>query len=256
MNIENIDNNVSVVIGSCLINQKKFDCLSKVLENLRYFLPNVEIIIGFDNVGPNDSQKEILDKYTNLIHFTHKKGLGFTFNEGARLSRNDIILQTEDDWIIKNKYLNTQEDVKKLVFNSCFVLTKYPNSCVRLDGGMFDEIGGSNGYPLGWKTHNETSFNYYEFNLPSKEQMDSNPWLHYAFTNHPHLKFKKSTLDYPYPENVNPAILENEYSVSWILRLNPIYYVSINEESVKVCGPINPDKNIFKHIGYEFSYRI
>lgn len=252
----NIDNNISIVIGSCLIHQKKFDCLCKVLDNLNHFLPGVEIIVGFDNVGPNKLQEEILNKYKNVTHFTHKKGLGFSFNEGTRLSKNDIILQTEDDWIIQNKYLNTQQDVNNLLFKCSLVLQKHPNSCVRLDGGMFDEIGGHNGYPLGWKKHRYgSSFNYYEYNLPSKEQIDDNGWLHYAFCNHPHMKFKKSTLDYPYPECVNPAILENEYSVSWILRSYPIFYVPINEESIKVFGPTNPDKNIFKHIGSDCSYR-
>jgi len=167
---DNIDEYVSIIISSCLINQGKFDCLQKVISNLQFFLPKSEIIIGFDKVGPNNQQKELLDSYSNVQHFTHTKGLGFSFNEGNRISKNNIIIQTEDDWIIDNKYLTTENDFKILIFN-CFLVLNYDNlSCIRLDGGMFDEIGGSNGYPLGWTKHNyKNKFNYYRYNLPTKE---------------------------------------------------------------------------------------
>jgi len=254
--LNNVDCNISIIISSCLINQGKFSCVIDVLKNLKYFLPNSEIIIGFDKVGPDDFQKIELDNFTNVLYFTHSKGLGFSFNQGAKLSKQHIILQTEDDWIIDNKYLKTKEDFMKLLFNCCQVLFKYNSSCVKLDGGMFDEIGGSNGYPLGWiKNQYEDKFYYYEYNLPTKEEMDKNWWLHYAFSNHPHLKLKNSVIENPYPEDLDPGTLENNYSTNWILRLNPIFYVPINEESIKICGITNADKNIFKHIGYEYSYR-
>jgi hypothetical protein len=258
MNKDNINDNVSVVISSCLVNSGKFNCLHNVIDNLRYFLPDIEIIIGFDKVGPNNDQKEILNSYTNLVYFTHAKGLGFSFNEGSRLSKHKIVLQIEDDWIISNRYLENSNDVKILLFNCYLVLNKYKNThaCVRLDGGMFDEIGGSDGYPLGSVKHQyNNKFIYYEYNLPTEQQMNDNWWLHYAFSNHPHLKFKNTTLSNPYPEDIDPGSLENTYSVEWILKNYPIFYIPINEESIKVCGITNPDKNIFKHIGYEFSYR-
>ena len=257
VNLNNIDNHISVVISSCLINQGKIKCLIEVLKNLNYFLPNSEIIIGFDKVGPNDLQKKELDILKNVSYFTHSKGLGFSFNEGARLSKRNIILQTEDDWIVDNKYLKTKEDFMVLLFNCWQILFKHKTCCVKLDGGMFDEIGGSSGYPLGWIKHQyEDKFYYYEYNLPTKQEMDNNWWLHYAFSNHPHLKLKHSVIEHPYPEDVDPGTLENTYSTDWILRLQPIFYVPINEESIKICGITNPDKNIFKHIGYEFSYRL
>ena len=247
---------ISIVISSCLINQGKFDCLHRVIENLKYFLPNSDIVIGFDKVGPNELQKEVLNNYNNTSYFIHSKGLGYSFNQGNKLCKHDIILQTEDDWIIDNKYLITENDVKTLLFNCCLVLNKYKKSCVRLDGGMFDEIGGSDGYPLGWIKHKyENKFFYYEYNLPNEEQIYSNFWLKYAFSNHPHLKFKNMTLENPYPEDIDPGQTENNYAIEWILNSNPIFYVPINEISIQVAGWTNPDKNIFKHIGSHVSYR-
>jgi hypothetical protein len=255
-NIYNLDKYISIVISSCLINQGKFNCLTKVLKNFNYFLPNSNIIIGFDKVGPDDFQEKELSNFTNVSYFTHSKGLGFSFNEGAKLCKQNIILQTEDDWIIDNKYLTTKEDFMTLLLKCCQVLFKYNSSCVKLDGGMFDEIGGSNGYPLGWIRHCYNDIIYYEYNLPTKEEMKKNWWLHYAFSNHPHLKLKESVIEFPYPEEVDPGTLENDYFTDWISTLKPIFYVPINEESIKICGITNPDKNIFKHIGYEFSYRL
>jgi hypothetical protein len=255
INKSNIDKHITTVISSCLLIQEKFDCLIKVIDNINLFLPDTEIIVGFDKIGPNEKQIETLKKNRNLFFFVHQNGLGHSFNYAHQIAKNEIILQIEDDWIIDNKYLETSEDVKKLFFNSYLVLDKHKNCCVRLDGGMFDEIGGSDGYHLGWKRHEENDFTYCSYNLPSKKQMNENHWLHYAFCNHPHLKFKEITLKMPYPEDINPAVLENDYSVKWILENYNIYYVLINEESIK-RGMYNSDKNIFKHIGYEFSYRI
>ena len=249
LDFNNIDHNISIVISSCLLNQGKFNCLIEVINNLKYFLPNSEIIIGFDNIGPNDFQQKLLNEYTNIIYFIHTKGLGFSYNEGIRLSKQNIILQIEDDWIIDNKYLKTEKDVKILLLKCCKILSMNEISCVKLDGGMFDEIGGSDGYPLGWVRHQyKDEFIYYEYNLPTKEEMKNNWWLHYAFSNHPHLKLKNCVIKYPYPENIDPGTLENEYSTNWILLLNPIYYVPINEESIRICGITNPDKNIYKMV--------
>lgn len=252
----NIDKHISVVIASCLINQGKFSCLINSINSIRTFSQNSEIIIGFDKTGPNDLQLKELSVYDNLSHFTHNRGLGYTFNHGNKLAKNDIILQTEDDWIIRNRYLTTPNEFKTLLFKATQVLNKHDNSCVRLDGGMFDEIGGSNGYPLGWNKHRLTeTCKYYSYVLPTRTQMEENIWLHYAFCNHPHLKLKKITVNNPYPENVSPAIVENDYSVNWILNKYNVFYVPINEESIKIRGCTNADKNIFCHIGYEYSYR-
>lgn len=254
---DNIDSNISVVISSCLLIDGKFTCLLKVLDNITYFLPASEIIIGFDKKGPNEYQENILEKYNKLFYFTHNKGLGHTFNYGNQIANYEIILQIEDDWIIDNKYINESGEFTNLLYRGFLILNKYKTCCVRLDGGMFDEIGGSNGYPLGWKTYKyNDEFHYYEFNLPTERQMELNFWLHYAFCNHPHLKFKTITLSHNYPENVNPSILENSYSVKWILNEYNIFYVPINLESLKDgYGVNNPDKNIFKHIGEGYSYR-
>ena len=257
INSSNIDENITVIIGSCLINCGKFDCLLASINNIRTFLPNSEIVIGFDKVGPNDLQMKDIDQYKQLSYFTHNKGLGHTFNHGNQTAKKNIILQTEDDWIIKNKYLSSASDFKKMIFNAFQVINKHNNSCVRLDGGMFDEIGGTDGYPLGWNKHILTeNCNYYSYVLPSGKQMDDDFWLHYAFCNHPHLKLKKITINNPYPEQVSPAIVENNYAVEWILNKFDIFYVPINEESIKICGCTNPDKNIFIHIGNDYSYRI
>lgn len=246
--------NISIIIASCLINQGKFNCLIEVINNIKKFIKNNEIIIGFDKVGPNKKQIDILNKY-NVIYFIHNKGLGYTFNNGSNIASNNIVLQIEDDWIINNKYIKTFNDFD-ILLNKCIqILYKYKECCIRLDGGMFDEIGGNNSYPLGWKKHYYNNFNYYEYNLPTKKEMDNNFWLHYAFSNHPHLKFKNITIKNPYPENVNPGDLENNYSIEWILKKFKIFYVPINEDSIKIHGWTNPDKNIFKHIGDKFSYR-
>lgn len=252
----NVDKHITIIVSSCLSNQGKFSCLINSINNIRTFLQNSEIIIGFDKIGPNDLQMKELNAYYNLSYFTHNNGLGYTFNHGNRLAKNDIILQTEDDWVIQNRYLTTSNEFKTLLFKATQVLNKHNNSCVRLDGGMFDEIGGSSGYPLGWNEHTLTeTCKYYSYILPSRKQMEENIWLHYAFSNHPHLKFKKITINNPYPENVSPAIVENDYSVKWILNKYDIFYVPINEESIKICGWTNPDKNIFIHIGDKYSYR-
>ncbi len=255
VNSDNIDENITVVIASCLIHPEKFNCLLESIESIRVFLPKSEIIVGFDNTGPNDTHTNALNKYDKLFYFTHKRGLGHTFNYGNQIATNNIILQTEDDWIIQNKYMKVEEDFKTLIFQAFQVLMKDNKSCVRLDGGMFDEVGGSESYQLGWDGHVLNDKHYYSFVLPSKKQMEENVWLHYAFCNHPHLKLKTTTTENPYPEYVSPGELENSYSVEWISKKFNIYYVPINEESIKIHGITNPDKNIFKHIGWKFSYR-
>lgn len=110
------------------------------------------------------------------------------------------------------------------------------------------------GYPLGWKWHiHEKGFNYCEYNLPSKEDIQKTPWLCYAFCNHPHLKIKSVTNDFPYPENIEPYKVETQYSTEWVLKQKNVYHVPVFEELI---GLQDSYKSIFKHIGGKFSYRM
>lgn len=251
-----MNKHISVIISSCLVNYNKIKCLFEVLRNINFYLPNSEIIIGFDKKGPNEQDIETINKFKNIYYFEHDKGLGYSFNKGNEIAKNEYILQTEDDWIIQNPLLKTYEDFKNLLSKCIKILEIDESSCVRLDGGMFDEIGGSMGYPLGYQKLNfNNDFFYYKYNLPTDEQMKENNWLKYAFCNHPHLKKREITIKLPYPENVDPGFLENNYSINWIEKLNNIYYVAVNEEIIFPLGIYNGKRNIFRHIGSDFSYR-
>jgi hypothetical protein len=250
INSENIDSNISIIIASCMKIKGKKGCLFEVIKNLKCYLPNSEIIIGFDQEGLNIQDFTELPDTSNITFFNHNRGLGHSWNYGTQIAKNNIILQTEDDWIIHNLNIDKPDKLKDHLFQSLKILLKDINSCVRLDGGMFDEIGGNSEYPLGYKEEILNGFKYYKYNLPNLKELEDNYWLKFAFCNHPHLKFKETTIKFPYIEKINPGELENNYSFNWVKQGLNIYYIKINENKN------NLDKNIFKHIGYEFSYRV
>ena len=255
INIDNIDQNISVVISSCMVDINRKYCLFRTVKNILFYLPNSEIIICFDKKGLNIDEF-IENKITNIKLINHDRGLGHSFNYGSQVSKNNIILQIEDDWIIQNKNILNKTDFKNLLFKCLLVLKEDKQSCVRLDGAMFDEIGGSNSYQNGYTALTNDKFNYYKYNLPTKQQMDNNFWLHYAFCNHPHLKLKENVIKNPYPELCNPGELENKYSTEWILKRNNVYFVPINDECIYPLGTMGSgNRNIFKHIGNDTSYR-
>jgi len=236
MNNYNNGNNLSIIISSYLKLKERFDILKRVIVNFRKYFPKAEIIVMFDKFGVEEMEN--VDKC-----IIHNNGLGYSWNYGIKIAKNDYILQTEDDWIIKN-FININI-INSLVNKSYILLKNDLVECVRLDAAMFSYIGGSDGYPLGYIEKKYEDINYFIYNIPTDEDVKQNGWLKYYFCNHPHLKLKSKLTNFKYKENVRPNIVEYDICKQWRYnKLNCAYINLIN----------NKDKKYVQHIGGKFSY--
>lgn len=236
MNKFNDGENLSIIISSYLGFKERLNILEKVVENLRKYFPKSEIIVLFDKLGV-DSVKGV----NKCI--THKNGLGYSWNHGIEIAKNNYILQTEDDWEIKN-FIN-KDTIDKLITQSFELLNDDKVECIRIDAAMFDKIGGSICYPLGYQKLEHNNIEYWIYNIPTEEDVKKNGWLKYYFCNHPHLKLKSKINSFKYIENERPNIVETDACKQW-------------RDNKWNCGYIdllnNKDKSYFKHKGGKFSY--
>ena len=167
--------NLSVVIASCLNKPEREEYLYKSIESIRkYFGKDIEILIGFDKYG-----REI----ENTKCYIHDKGIGHSWNWGIKESKNEIILQTEDDWIMSNNDISfIMENFEKRI------------EVIKNNGGMF-QLDFINGIRLdswkdGFKEFNEFDYKFYELNKPSLPISWWTDYRAYYYSNHPQLKIK------------------------------------------------------------------
>ena len=89
-------NNISVCIASCLIHKDREVYLDRCISSIKRDFPNAEYLIAFDKKG-----KDIPGCKT----YTHEKGLGHSWNWAITEAKNNLILQTEDDWVTEADFL-------------------------------------------------------------------------------------------------------------------------------------------------------
>lgn len=235
--------NFSIIIASYL--GKKFegdvqrlDVLIVTVKNLRFYFPEAEIIVMFDKVG--------VEKIEGAdICVTHQNGLGYSWNKGMELAKNEYILQTEDDWIIqkKNRPGNLKEDTLLIqnYINKCFnFIDKNKFSCIRLDKGVFTSLPGD---PL---TYNKLENKFYKYNIPSEDLVKKNPWAKYYFCNHPHIKHKNINKIITYKENCPPYEVEEDICCNWRKLELDVFYIPM----------IKDGDELFGHIGGSTSYHM
>ena len=228
--------NLSIIIASYLRFEERLDILKRTIKNLRKYFPLSEIIVLFDKLGIENVEGAD-------ICITHDNGLGYSWNYGVDIAKNNYILQTEDDWIFRD--LITKNITNDLLNKSFKLLNNDKVECVRMDGAMFSKIGGSMGYPLGHQKKIYENLEYYIYNIPTEDDVKRNGWLKYYFCNHPHLKLKSKIKNFKYIENERPNKVETDACLKWRTNKYNCAYISLFE---------NKDKSYFKHIGGKFSY--
>jgi len=203
-NADYYKNHISIVISSNLQNKEYLGVLTKTIQNLRNYLPNSEIIIGFNKEGiPSVDGADLV--------FTHNQGIGYSRNHGIEIAKNNLILQLEDNWIIDN--VNGPE-FYKIISKAVTILSKDQKSIIRLDNGYKK-------YPLNYNTHNNF-ITYYSYNLPNQDDIDNHIHIYSVY---PHLKLKKFAQEFKYLENIGPLEVESKYSQEWCKSKYNIYVI-------------------------------
>ena len=92
----NLPNNVSISIVVCTRNRS--ESLKKCLDKIINQLPAPGEIIVIDNAPTDDSTKEVVKLYANVIYFKEPRaGLDIARNTGAYLAKFPIVAYTDDD---------------------------------------------------------------------------------------------------------------------------------------------------------------
>ena len=196
-------NSFSIVITSCLVKYTRMLYLKKNIYILRQHFPNIEIIVVFDKKGCDKLWG--VDKIIN-----HNNGLGYSLNIGSDVASNDVILFTEDDFIINRKIKNISEEF----INKAISMTD--NAIVRL---YYDMI------------NRNYSFNIDETFIKVNKLIGTN--FEY-FSNNPHIRNKKFSIDVgKFPENAPPPVVE----------------LSMVEKFSKSKYDVYLYPNLFEHIG-------
>ena len=235
--------NFSIIIASYLGGKfegdiERLDVLTVTVKNLRFYFPEAEIIVMFDKVG--------VEKVEGAdICITHQNGLGYSWNKGMELAKNEYILQTEDDWIIqkRNRPGTLNEDTLFIqdYIDKCFdFIDQNKNSCIRLDKGVFTNL------PKNPLTYEKIDDNIYKYNIPSEDLVKKNPWSMYYFCNHPQIKHKDINKIINYKENCSPYEVEINICHSWRKLKLDVFYISM----------IDKGDELFTHIGGTTSYHV
>jgi glycosyltransferase involved in cell wall biosynthesis len=201
----------SVVIASCLNKPERENYLIKTVEAIRKAFPKVEILIAFDKKGKT---------IPGCRCYTHNKGLGHSFNWGMKNASNDLILQMEDDWIVREELVNNIQTWLKIVSTQ---------------GG---HLRLTHPIPREWipgKTEKKIDDTvYYELNKPRIPEhwkyIDVNNWNIYYYCNHPHVKNRKihDRIGY-YAEGVSVPEVEIDMCIKY-LKGNEPTFLSTNWE--------------------------
>lgn len=205
---------ISIIISSCLNKPERKEYLKDVLIEFKRIIPYAEILVAFDKYG---EKMECVDK-----SIVHNNGLGYSWNWGIKEAKNDFILQTEDDWILKfdgdceNKECNNSESFLDILKKRINVVEKY--------GGIykFDNMDVD-----WWKAGNSETdcdgYKFFELNKPIK-YVHNNLSMYY-YSNHPHLKSKKlhEKIGY-YLEGMAPHFVEEEMCKRYYFSGEKIFF--------------------------------
>jgi hypothetical protein len=141
---------------------------------------------------------------------THNKGLGYSFNEGIKQAKNELILQIEDDWVPNYIFKGFEQGIHKMAYN----ILKQKKGVVRLypDPIHSKPDPNINGWILGIKVCNDPCF-HLELVKPKREEIKKH-WLYsYYYTNAPQFKLKSFSEEIGYyKENCSPPEVEGDIS--------------------------------------------
>jgi hypothetical protein len=212
--------NLSVVIASCLVKKIRENYLERTIACLRHELPGAEILVAFDKVG-----KDHLD---GCQCYTHNCGLGGSFNWGLTHATHDIVLQMEDDWLLETGIAPQLYTWIRLV---------------RQHSGIFSLMARD---PAIWRPGTiQQAYEDRPYLILNKPRVPDHwpvptewNWNIYFYSNHPHLKQRRLHLDPdllgPYIENQPPDRVEINMCHRYLNSIQPVFTVS---------------KNVVRHIG-------
>lgn len=193
---------ISVCIASCLIHYEREVYLDKCVTSIRKEFPDAEILIAFDKVGKG---------VPGCKSYVHQKGLGHSWNWGMQEAKNDIILQTEDDWVTEADFLgHGYGELAAKAGRAQFMSTQDPLLITRLDNVTNADM--VKWYYPGWKEIGK--YNDYqprtmvEMNKCRIEEV-TNGFNQYFYCNRPQFKNRKvhEAIGW-YPEDVTVPNVE------------------------------------------------
>jgi hypothetical protein len=195
----------TTIIVSCLIKHQRFEYLKETILGIKKMFGEScdEIIVLFDKIG--------IDKMVGVNKcITHNCGLGYSFNEGIRQAKNELILQIEDDWIPNPIFKSFEQGIHNMAYN----ILKSKKGIVRLypDPIHSKPDPNINGWILGVKIWNNPCF-HLELVKPKKEELNKHWLFSYYYTNAPQFKLKSFVDDIGYyKENCSPPEVESDIS--------------------------------------------
>jgi hypothetical protein len=195
----------TTIIASCLIKHNRFEYLKQTVCGIKKLFGDScdEIIVLFDKIG--------IEKMVGVDKCViHNNGLGYSFNEGLKLAKNEMILQIEDDWVPNYIFKNFEQGVHINAYN----ILKFKKGIVRLypDPIHSKPEPNINGWILGNNICMNPCF-HLELIKPKKEDINKH-WLYsYYYTNCPQFKLKSFANDIGfYRENCTPVEVETDIS--------------------------------------------
>lgn len=154
------------------------------------------------------------------ICITHNKGLGYSFNEGIRLAKNEMVLQIEDDWIPRQIIKSAEYGIHNIAYN----ILKKKKGIVRLyQDPIYTNVIGSH---LGAKLCIDPHY-HLEAIKANKNDMYKHLTNGYYYSNAPQFKLKSFVTDIGmYPESVPPPIVETDIAKKFLASDEyKIYYI-------------------------------
>lgn len=196
----------TTVIVSCLVKHIRFEYLKRTIKGIKEFFGDScdEIIILFDKVG--------IDRMTGVdLCITHNNGLGYSFNEGLKRAKNELVLQIEDDWIPHSLFKNVEHGIHNLAYD----ILKKKKGVVRLyqDPIHSKHISGSQ---LGVKVCTDPCY-HLEIIKANKNDMYNHKTYGYYYSNAPQFKLKSFSTDIGnYLESARPPMVERDIAKKFL----------------------------------------
>lgn len=207
----------TTIIASCLIKHQRFEYLRETISGIKKMFGDScdEIIVSFDKIG--------IDRMAGVDKcIIHNNGLGFSFNEGIRQAKNELILQIEDDWVPNHIFKGFEQGIHQMAYN----IMKEKKGVVRLypDPIHSKPDPNINGWILGVKIWNNPCF-HLELIRPQTDEINKHWLFSYYYTNCPQFKLKSFVDDIGYyKENCSPVDVETDISMKF-LKSDPDYKV-------------------------------
>lgn len=196
----------TTIIVSCLVKHIRLEYLKLTIKGIRDFFGDAcdEIIVLFDKVG--------IDKMVGVdLCITHNNGLGYSFNEGLTLAKNELVLQIEDDWVPHPLFKNVEHGIHNLAYD----ILKKKKGIVRLyqDPIHSKHIPGSQ---LGVKVCTDPCY-HLEIIKADKNDMYDHKKYGYYYSNAPQFKLKSFLSDIgKYLESSRPPLVERDIAKKFL----------------------------------------